>query len=55
MQKITEKILEPSRIETGSNFKLKIKAIRYATYREVKDRLTYTTIEDYQYSQLKGE
>lgn len=55
MNKIIEKIVEPSRIETGSIFKLKIKAIRYATYQEVKNRLTYTTIEDYQYSRLKGE
>ena len=55
MQKIIEKILEPSRIEVGSNFLLKIKAVRYATYQEIKDELTYTTVQDYTYSQLKGE
>lgn len=55
MFKITEKILEPSRIETGSVFKLKVKAIRYATYLEAKNRLTYTTLDNYTYSSLKGE
>lgn len=55
MSKITEIIVEPSRVEIGSTFKLKVKAIRYATYQEVKTRLTYTTIENYTYRQLKGE
>ena len=55
MSKIIEKIIEPSRIEVGSIFKLKIKAIRYATYKELKDGFTYTTIQDYTYSELKGE
>lgn len=55
MQKIIEKILEPSRIETGSNFKLKIKAIRYATYSEIKGRFHYDVLKKYQYNFLKGE
>ncbi len=55
MQKIIEKIIEPSHIEVGSTFLLKIKAIRYATYQEIEDRLNYTTIQQYTYSQLKGE
>jgi len=55
MQKIIEKIIEPSHIEVGSTFLLKIKAIRYATYQELKNRLNYTTIQQYTYSQLKGE
>lgn len=55
MHKIIEKILEPSRIEVGSNFKLKIKAIRYATYNELKGRLNYTNIQNYEYKNLKGE
>ena len=55
MQKIIEKIIEPSHIEVGSTFLLKIKAIRYATYQELKTRLNYTTIQQYTYSQLKGE
>ena len=55
MQKIIEKIIEPSHIEVGSTFLLNIKAIRYATYQELKNRLDYTTIQQYTYSQLKGE
>ena len=55
MQKIIEKIIEPSHIEVGSTFLLKIKAIRYATYQELKNRFDYTTIQQYTYSQLKGE
>ena len=55
MKKIIEKIIEPSHIEVGSTFLLKIKAIRYATYQELKNRLDYTTIQQYTYSQLKGE
>lgn len=53
--KITKVLVEPSKIIEGSTFMLKIKAIRYATYQELKDKLTYTTLEDYTYSQLKGE
>ena len=55
MQKIIEKIIEPSRIEVGSNFLLKIKAIRYATYGEVKNKATYDTMRQYSYNQLRGE
>ena len=52
--KIIEKILEPSKIYVGSNFLLKIKAIRYATYEEVKAR-TFNSIKSYTYKQLKGD
>lgn len=55
MQKIIKKFTEPSRIETGSAFTLKIKAIRYATYEEIRNRLTYEGLKTYTYSQLKGE
>ena len=55
MNKITEKIIEPSKVYTGSTFLLKIKAVRYATYQELKNRFDYTTIQDYTHSQLKGE
>lgn len=55
MSKIIEKIVEPSKVNTGSFFLLKIKAIRYASYTELKNRLDYTTIQDYTYSQMKGE
>lgn len=36
MQKITEIIVEPTKITVGSTFKLKIKAIRYMTCKEMK-------------------
>lgn len=53
--KIKNVLVEPSKIIEGSTFLLKIKAIRYATYEELKTKLTYTTIQDYTYGQLKGE
>lgn len=53
MNKILEKIIEPSRVETGSIFKLKIKAIRYATYNELKER-KYKNIKSFKYKDLKG-
>lgn len=39
---------------SGSNFKLKVKAIRYATYDELKQR-TYNTIKTFKYGDLKGD
>ena len=53
--KIIEKILEPSAIYTGFIFKLKIKAIRYATYQELKTKETYTSNKRFSYSDLKGD
>jgi len=53
MNKILEKIIEPSRVETGSILKLKIKAIRYATYNELKER-KYKDIKSFKYKDLKG-
>lgn len=38
----------------GSIFKLKIKATRYATYKELKER-TYDSIKNFNYKNLKGE
>lgn len=55
MNKIIGKLVEPSKVTVGSTFLLKIKAIRYVTYQEVKNRLTYTTIQQYSYGQLKGD
>lgn len=55
MTKIIEKILEPTRIEVGSIFKIKIKAIRYASYNELKNNLNYLNTQKYQYNQLKGD
>lgn len=54
MSKIIEKIIEPSRIETGSIFKIKVKAIRYATYDEFKEK-TVDFIKNYTVADLKGE
>jgi len=54
-QKIVEKIVEPNKIFVNSVFKLKIKAIRHATYEEIKDKLTYTTLKNYSYNNLRGE
>lgn len=54
MSKIIEKILEPSDIETGSNFLLKIKAIRYMSYAEMKVR-TVNEIKQYTVAELKGD
>ena len=55
MYKIIEKIKEPSRIEVGSTFKIKVKAVRFATYNEIKNRLDYTSILNFNYKTLKGE
>lgn len=55
MSKITEKIIEPSsRVDVGSTFKIKVKAIRYAPYEEFKTKLV-SKIDDYFVAQLKGE
>lgn len=52
--KIVEIIKEPSKIEIGSTFLLKIRAIRYLTYEEIKTK-TYSKIKEYTYNELKGE
>lgn len=52
--KILETIVEPSKVVVGSTFLLKIKATRYLTYTEVKQK-TYNEIKSYTYSELKGE
>jgi hypothetical protein len=52
--KIVEIQVEPSRVEVGSTFKLKIRAIRYATYEELAQK-TYEEVADYTYGELKGE
>lgn len=38
----------------GSSFKLKVKAVRYVTYNELKEK-TYTESRNFKYSDLKGE
>lgn len=40
----------------GSSFKLKVKAIRYATYKKLKEQeKTYNQLKNFKYSDLKGE
>ena len=52
--KIIEKITEPAKITVGSTFLLKIKAIRYSTYDELKEK-TYNQNKAYTYAELKGD
>ncbi len=54
MSKIIEKIIEPSRVEVGSIFNIKIKAIRYLTYAELKEQ-TVSKIKQHTVAKLKGE
>ena len=54
MSKIIEKVVEPSRVEIGSIFRLKIKAIRYMTYAEMKEQLV-SKIKEYTVAELKGD
>lgn len=51
--KIVEIITEPNKIYTGSVFKLKIKAIRHATYEELKLK-TYNEVKVFTYKELGG-
>ena len=53
--KIIETIIEPSKVVVSSIFKIKIKAIRYTTYKELKEKQkTYSNIKSYTYKDLKG-
>lgn len=54
MSKIIEKIIEPARIEAGSIFKIKVKAIRYATYEDTKSK-TVGFLKSYTVADMKGE
>lgn len=54
MSKIIEKIVEPTKIQIGSIFKLKVKAIRYLKYKEMKTQ-NYTYFISIKYRDLKGE
>lgn len=52
--KITNILIEPSRVFTNNKFKLKVKAIRYVTYDELKT-LTYNQVRNFTWGNLKGE
>ena len=51
--KIIETIVEPNKIEIGSTFRLKVKAINYLTYKEMKTK-NYKYFKNYKYKDLKG-
>lgn len=51
--KIVEQIVEPSKIISGSIFKIKIRAIRYMTYEELS-KLKVSALKTYTVSELKG-
>lgn len=53
MSKIQEIIVEPTKVQVGSTFKLKIKAINYLIYKEVKTK-NYKYYKNYKYKDLKG-
>lgn len=52
--KIKEVIVEPSKMYVGDSFRLKVKAIRYATYNELKP-FNYNEVKNYTYKELKGD
>lgn len=54
MKKILEFICEPEKIYVGSTFKIKIKAIQYMTYEDLK-RKSWNDLKKYTYKSLKGE
>lgn len=51
--KILEKISEPDKIHVESSFLLKIKATRYLTYREIKNRKV-AELKKITISQMRG-
>lgn len=55
MNKIIEVVTTPTKVTVGSNFTLRIKAQRYATYGELEEKLTYDDLQNYTYNQIKGE
>lgn len=54
MSKIKEIILEPSKMRVGDTFKIKVRAIRHATYAEIKD-MKIQELEEYTVGELKGD
>lgn len=52
--KIAEIIIEPTKLYVGFTFRLKVKAIRYATYNELKP-FNYNEVKNYTYKELKGD
>ena len=54
MNKIAEIRIEPSEIYTGQKFKLKVKAIRFVTFDELKE-ITFNQVKDFTFGELKGD
>ncbi len=54
MSKIIEKIIEPSKVEIGSIFKIKIKTIRYLTYAEIKNQ-KISKLKNVTIAEMKGD
>lgn len=52
--KISEIIIEPSQVYAGDTFKLKVKAIRYVTFDELKE-ITFNQVKNFTFGNLKGE
>lgn len=52
--KIVEVRIEPTEVYTNQKFKLKVKAIRYLTFEELKT-LTFDQVKQFTFGQLKGE
>lgn len=55
MNKIKEIIIEPQPLYVNSNFKIKIKAQRGATFQELKDKMTFNDLKEYSFNDLKGD
>lgn len=53
MSKIKEIVIEPAKIYVGSIFKVKVKAINYLVYKEIKTK-DYKYFKSYKYKNLKG-
>lgn len=51
--KIIEKIVEPEKVKIGSIFKLKIKVIKFLSYKELKTE-NYQYYTQFRYIGLKG-
>ena len=51
--KIQEIIVEPAKVKVGSTVRLKVKAINYLTYKEMKTK-KYKYFKSYKYKNLKG-
>lgn len=52
--KIKSKIIEPAKVEAGSIFKIKLKIVRNAIYKELAQK-TYEDINKFTYNNLKGD